>query len=328
MIEPAFTASRRSESKPVQAAVTTPLHALAKTITSKHRRVQFILVAAAIQLRKLHACARLASKQTQAAVVHCSCKTVPPARHRRAASRRAAAGKLPRAVALALWTGLSFGSTMDDAGYREVAERALGYARVEFRDEIASLKRENAALKRKVGRKPRGGGSAAGHGPVVEDDPDSSSLLLAVKRARTLALFLLLLSCTTAILEGYEETLAAHVSLSFFVPFLIGHGGNCGGMSVGAVISAIARGDARTPSSKYRLALREILAGCAVAVQLGALAAVTMHFTGFDRDLSTVVVAALAAITALGAVCGSVIPLCGNQPVCRVRRGRAGSVER
>ena len=100
----------------------------------------------------------------------------------------------------------------------------MGYARVEFRDEIASLKRENAALKRKVGRKPRGGGSAAGHGPVVEDDPDSSSLLLAVKRARTLALFLLLLSCTTAILEGYEETLAAHVSLSFFVPFLIGCG--------------------------------------------------------------------------------------------------------
>ena len=98
-------------------------------------------------------------------------------------------------------------------------------------------------------------------------------------------------------------------------------------MSVGAVISAIARGDARTPSSKYRLALREVLAGCAVAVQLGALAAVTMHLTGFDRDLSTVVVAALAAITALGAVCGSVIPLCGNQPVCRVRRGRAGSVE-
>ena len=228
-----------------------------------------------------------------------------------------------------LWTGLGLGSSrMDDAGYRDVAERALGYARVEFKDEIAALKRENDALKRKVGRKPRGGGSAAGHGPVVEDDPDSSSLLLAVKRARTLALFLLLLSCTTAILEGYEETLAAHVSLSFFVPFLIGHGGNCGGMSVGAVISAIARGDARTPSSKYRLALREVLAGCAVAVQLGALAAVTMHLTGFDRDLSTVVVAALAAITALGAVCGSVIPLCGNQPVCRVRRGRAGSVER
>ena len=45
-----------------------------------------------------------------------------------------------------------------------------------------------------------------------------------MKRARTLALFLLLLSCTTAILEGYEETLAAHVSLSFFVPFLIGCG--------------------------------------------------------------------------------------------------------
>ena len=71
MIEPAFAASRRSESNLVQAAVT-PARALEKLITSKHRRVQFILVAAAIQLRKLHACARLASKQTQAAVVHCS----------------------------------------------------------------------------------------------------------------------------------------------------------------------------------------------------------------------------------------------------------------
>ena len=39
---------------------------------------------------------------------------------------------------------------MDDAGYRDVAERALGYARVEFKDEIASLKRENAALKRNL----------------------------------------------------------------------------------------------------------------------------------------------------------------------------------
>ena len=73
-------------------------------------------------------------------------------------------------------------------------------------------------------------------------------------------------------------------------------------MSVGAVISAIARGDARTPSSKYRLALREILAGCAVAVQLAALAALAMYLTGFDRDLSTVVVAALAAITSPAAL--------------------------
>ena len=158
-------------------------------------------------------------------MVHCSCKQCATRTPSTRAAPRPTTGKLHQAAAFVLWTGLGLGSSaMDDAGYREVAERALGYARVEFRDEIASLKRENAALKRKVGRKPRGGGSAAGHGPVVEDDPDSSSLLLAVKRARTLALFLLLLSCTTAILEGYEETLAAHVSLSFFVPFLIGCG--------------------------------------------------------------------------------------------------------
>ena len=54
---------------------------------------------------------------------------------------------------------------------------------------------------------------------------------------------------------------------------------------------------------------REAGDGVGLAFLLAALAALAMYLTGFDRDLSTVVVAALAAITALGAVCGSIIPL-------------------
>ena len=119
-----------------------------------------------------------------------------------------------------LWTGLGLGTNaMDDAGYREVAGGPW-VARVEFRDEIASLKRENAALKRKVGRKPRGGGSAAGHGPVVEDDPDSSLVALAVAaraHARPLPAIAELHDGDFGRLRGDA---AAHVSLSFFVPFL------------------------------------------------------------------------------------------------------------
>lgn len=191
-----------------------------------------------------------------------------------------------------------------DPQYRQMAEAALGYARNEFKDELAALKKENAALKRKTKKS-----AGHGHGPVVEENENDSTLILALQRGRALALFLAMLSCTTAILEGYEETLAAHVSLSFFVPFLIGHGGNCGGMSVGAVISAIARGKAQTPQVKTRLALREIVAGFCVALQLAALAAATLHFIGLDRGLSLVVVVSLSAITALGAVCGSVVPL-------------------
>jgi cation transporter-like permease len=196
-----------------------------------------------------------------------------------------------------------------DPRYRKMAEAALGYARAEFEDEVKKLRKENAELKAAAAKALRAP-AAGGHGPApAEDDGTRSPLALALTRARALALFLVFLSVTTVILEGYEHTLAQHVSLAFFVPFLIGHGGNAGGMSVGAIISAIAKGRVPTRSHAYRVATRELVCGLGVAVQLAALTAVALPPLGFDRGVCLVVVFSLAAITALSAVVGAVVPL-------------------
>ena len=206
-----------------------------------------------------------------------------------------------------------------DPRYRKMAEAALGYARAEFEDEIKKLRKENAALKEAAAKALKGegaaaggggGGGAVGHGPAgVEDDGSLSPLALAVSRAKALAVFLGCLSVTTVILEGYEHTLKEHVALAFFVPFLIGHGGNCGGMSVGAIISAIAKGRVPTRGHATRIATRELICGVGVALQLSALTAVALPFLGFDRNVSIVVVLSLAAITALSAFLGAATPL-------------------
>ena len=167
-----------------------------------------------------------------------------------------------------------------DPRYRKMAEAALGYARAEFEDEVKKLRKENAELKAAAAKALRAP-AAGGHGPApAEDDGTRSPLALALTRARALALFLVFLSVTTVILEGYEHTLAQHVSLAFFVPFLIGHGGNAGGMSVGAIISAIAKGRVPTRSHAYRVATRELVCGLGVAVQLAALTAVARALQG------------------------------------------------
>ena len=202
-----------------------------------------------------------------------------------------------------------------DPRYRKMAEAALTYARDEFKEEVSKLKAENAALRKAAAaaaiptRPQRAAAAPVGHGPAAVGGDGDSIPRLCAKRAGSLGVFLACLSVTTVILRDYEHTLASHVSLAFFVPFLIGHGGNCGGMSVGAIIAALARGDAVTRAQRSRVFVRETVAGVGVAIQLCALTFVALSAFGFDERVSLVVVFSLGAITALSALIGAGAPL-------------------
>ncbi|KAJ1447455.1 hypothetical protein M885DRAFT_624354 [Pelagophyceae sp. CCMP2097] len=185
----------------------------------------------------------------------------------------------------------------DEAQHKEDLRRLIaGHAAVQAQN--AELRAQNAALREEVvlhaqnarlraAAAPR---PSAGHGPAAaNDDGAGSPLALAVRR--------------------YEHTLSQHVSLSFFVPLLIGHGGNAGGMSVGATIAAIAKGRVSTRKAAMQAALQEVTAGALVALALAVPVAVALLTLGFEQDVTAVVVLALAAITALSALVGAVFPL-------------------
>ena len=75
--------------------------------------------------------------------------------------------------------------------------------------------------------------SAAGHqhhGPPSTGDQgsylSSPFYQLAFKRVGWLSFFLMSLSLTAIIINGFEHTLSRQIELAYFVPLLAGHGGN------------------------------------------------------------------------------------------------------
>eukprot|EP00879_Flechtneria_rotunda_P030666 GHRR01033332.1.p1 GENE.GHRR01033332.1~~GHRR01033332.1.p1 ORF type:complete len:102 (+),score=28.48 GHRR01033332.1:778-1083(+) len=62
--------------------------------------------------------------------------------------------------------------------------------------------------------------------------------VLDIARSRTgwLLVFCIGLLLAAVVVEQFEDVLAGHVELSFFVPLIMGHGGNTGSQSVTTVI--------------------------------------------------------------------------------------------
>lgn len=131
-------------------------------------------------------------------------------------------------------------SDNDAAVLRELKETIRKQA-----SEIDSLKKQLSAGKSKSG----GGGGGGGHGAPVNKSPDELAAYLhlpfyrvASMRVGWLGLFLVSLSMTALIMNGFEDTLEKQLELAYFVPLLAGHGGNTGGQAVGTVLSAMSAG--------------------------------------------------------------------------------------
>ncbi|MCC6006732.1 MAG: magnesium transporter, partial [Rhodobacteraceae bacterium] len=76
----------------------------------------------------------------------------------------------------------------------------------------------------------------------------------------------------------FEDTIAAHLSLLFFLPLLIASGGNAGTQSATLMVRALATGDVR-PMDFGRLLAREVV----IAMALGLTMAAAVSVIGFWR---------------------------------------------
>src|SRR5579884_914158 len=91
---------------------------------------------------------------------------------------------------------------------------------------------------------------------------------LVWKRVRWLLVLFVAEAYTGSVLRHYEDTLAAAVSLAFFIPLLIGTGGNTGSQITTTLTRALAVGDVR-----FGDLLRVLRKELAAAVVLGAIMA-------------------------------------------------------
>lgn len=141
------------------------------------------------------------------------------------------------------------------------------------------------------------------------DRPYLSMSLLGLTRARLVWLLLLAVAgvLTVNVLGAFESLLERALSLSLFIPLLIGVGGNSGAQSATTVIRAMATGDVGAAGTA-RVVLRETCVGFLLGAGLGLIAYLPVHVL-FDTALAMTISLTLVSICTFATLVGSGMPL-------------------
>ncbi|MGV0352716.1 magnesium transporter [Corynebacterium sp. HMSC04H06] len=151
--------------------------------------------------------------------------------------------------------------------------------------------------------------SARAGGTEALQQPYMSTPLLKLVRSRIVWLLVLAVSAllTVQVLDAFEETLAAAVVLSLFIPLLTGTGGNTGNQAATTVTRALALGDVR---KKDILAVmwRELRVGMLLGAVLGLLG-VGLATLAYGFDIGLVIGITLFLVCSMSATVGGMMPI-------------------
>jgi magnesium transporter len=150
--------------------------------------------------------------------------------------------------------------------------------------------------------------------PGALDKPYFENPLLRVVRKRIGWLVLLFVAetFTGTVLRYFESELAQVIALSFFIPLLIGTGGNAGAQTVTTIIRSIALGEIRLRDT-WRVFTREVSTGVMVGVLIGAIAFGRALLWGAALPLAVTVSITVLAVCAWSTTIGSLIPMAAHR---------------
>jgi magnesium transporter len=142
------------------------------------------------------------------------------------------------------------------------------------------------------------------------EHPYLSVSILGLARSRIVWLMILIVAATLTVnvLNVFESELAAVVTLTLFIPLVIGTGGNAGSQSATTVTRALAVGELRT-SDVVLVVLREARVGFLLGAMLAAIAFVPTFIFVDDKRLALVVSLTLLSVCTLATLVGSLLPL-------------------
>jgi len=147
-------------------------------------------------------------------------------------------------------------------------------------------------------------------GTLAARAPYFQTSLARTVRSRLTWLILLFVAetATGTVLRYFEDELAKVVALSFFVPLLIGTGGNAGSQTVATVIRASALGEVRT-RDVLRVMFREVSTGVLLGVLVAVIAFGRALLWGVGPDLAFCVAVTIVAVVTWANAVGAGIPL-------------------
>jgi len=151
--------------------------------------------------------------------------------------------------------------------------------------------------------------SAIESGPIL-DKPYWSQRITDIVRSRFVWLVILFgaATFTGTVLRHFQDELEQVVALSFFVPLLIGTGGNAGFQTVSTVIRALALREVRS-KDVLRVWWREARAGILLGLMLGVLGFLWATIWGVDSNIAMTVALTVSAICFWATTVASLIPI-------------------
>ncbi len=144
--------------------------------------------------------------------------------------------------------------------------------------------------------------------PLTQPYLDTGVLTVARKRIGWLAILFVTESLTGSVLRHFEHELQAAVALSFFVPLLIGTGGNAGSQTTSTIIRALAVGDIDLGDA-LRSLWHELRAGLLLGLGMAGAAYIRALTWGSSQALSLTVSLAILTIVVWANGLGAVLPL-------------------
>lgn len=151
-------------------------------------------------------------------------------------------------------------------------------------------------------------------GKLAAQLPYFQTPIARVVRSRLSWLVLLFVAetATGTVLRHFEGELAKVVALSFFVPLLIGTGGNAGSQTVSTIIRALALGEVRL-SDALRVLAKEATTGVLLGLLLGSIAFGRAKMWGVGYDLAACVGLTVLVVCTWANTVGAVIPLAAER---------------
>jgi magnesium transporter len=137
---------------------------------------------------------------------------------------------------------------------------------------------------------------------------DTGVLTVTRKRVGWLLLLFLTETLTGSVLRHFENELQEAVALAFFVPLLIGTGGNAGSQTTSTIIRALAVGDIDLGDA-LRALWHELRAGLLLGMAMAGIAYVRALTWGSSPALALSVALAIFTIVVWANGLGSLLPL-------------------
>ncbi|HBO21707.1 MULTISPECIES: magnesium transporter [unclassified Providencia] len=144
--------------------------------------------------------------------------------------------------------------------------------------------------------------------PLDEPYLTTSPVTLWRKRVVWLLMLFVAEAYTGTVLKAFEEQLEAAISLAFFIPLLIGTGGNSGTQITSTLVRAMALGEVSLRNLGTVLR-KEVSTSFLVAITIGGAALIRAWILGVGYEVTIVVSLTIVAITVWSSIVASIIPM-------------------